>query len=58
MASVVTCEGVAPGRKATCGSKVTSESPETRVGRSVKWYTALKPRPKRPVVTSRSSFEA
>lgn len=49
---------VAPGTYLVCGSNMTRCSPETKLGRSVKWYTELNPSPKRPVATSLSSFEA
>lgn len=52
------CTDVAPGTYLVCGSNMTRCSPETKLGKSVKWYTELNPSPKRPVATSLSSFEA
>ena len=38
------------GRNEQCGSKNTTSRPLTKLGKSVKWYTALNPTPKRPVL--------
>ncbi len=46
------------GKYLACGSNMTRWSPDTKQGRSVKWYTALKPRPKRPMEVGREALES
>ena len=47
---------VAPGRNWAAGSKKTRCEPLIKDGTSVKWYTALKPSPNRPVAFPAASF--